>query len=73
MRPPRKKEELRFEGVDPYAAMVDCFAGCVARGELLAPAENGVDQMRAPERVKEAPSSLTRVDNWRESDCRCDS
>lgn len=41
------REELTFDGRDQYACMVDDFARSVARGALIAPAENGLAQMKA--------------------------
>jgi predicted dehydrogenase len=45
---------LEFESVDQYAAMVDAFARSVAAGSLIDPAEDGLDQMIALERIKQA-------------------
>ncbi|QEH38295.1 1,5-anhydro-D-fructose reductase [Aquisphaera giovannonii] len=42
---------LEFPAVDQYAEMVDAFAASVAAGRLLAPAEDGLAQMRALDAV----------------------
>jgi D-xylose 1-dehydrogenase (NADP+, D-xylono-1,5-lactone-forming) len=45
---------LEFEPVDQYAAMVDAFARSVASGTPVDPAEDGLAQMIALDRLKEA-------------------
>jgi predicted dehydrogenase len=41
------RTELRFDGYDQYAAMVDAFAGAIGRGgQLLDPSEDGLMQMK---------------------------
>ncbi len=45
---------VEFESVDQYAAMVDAFARSVASGALVDPAEDGLDQMIALDRIKQA-------------------
>jgi D-xylose 1-dehydrogenase (NADP+, D-xylono-1,5-lactone-forming) len=45
---------LEFEPIDQYAAMVDSFAWSVAAGTLVDPAEDGVAQMVALDRIKQA-------------------
>jgi predicted dehydrogenase len=45
------RETLTFDGTDQYAAMVDAFAAGVAAGRLPDPAEDGLAQMRALDRV----------------------
>lgn len=44
-------ETITFEGGNQYAHMVDAFAASVAAGALIAPAEDGLDQMKAIEAV----------------------
>jgi predicted dehydrogenase len=47
--------EVRFDGRDQYAAMVDAFSQAVAAGGTLhAPAEDGLAQMRALEAIRNA-------------------
>jgi xylose dehydrogenase (NAD/NADP) len=43
---------LEFEPINQYAAMVDAFAHSVAAGALLDPAEDGLAQMIALDRIK---------------------
>ena len=45
---------LEFESVDQYAAMVDAFARSVASDALIDPAEDGLAQMIALDRIKQA-------------------
>jgi predicted dehydrogenase len=45
-------ESLSFEGTDQYARMVDAFAQSVANGALVAPAEDGLAQMKALDWIK---------------------
>jgi D-xylose 1-dehydrogenase (NADP+, D-xylono-1,5-lactone-forming) len=42
---------LEFEAVNQYAAMVDAFAQSVATGRLVAPAEDGLAQMKVLDRM----------------------
>lgn len=45
---------LEFDAANQYAAMVDAFADSVAAGRLVDPAEDGVAQMAALDRILEA-------------------
>lgn len=47
-------ETLRFPAADQYAVMFECFARSVTAGALQTPAEDGVANMRAVERVRNA-------------------
>jgi xylose dehydrogenase (NAD/NADP) len=47
-------ETREFDGRDQYAAMVDAFAASVAARRLVAPAEDGLDQMRALAMIRAA-------------------
>lgn len=48
---PSGTETLTFDGRDQYACMVDAFHASVEAGTLVAPAEDGVAQMRAIEAI----------------------
>ncbi|MFM7591839.1 MAG: gfo/Idh/MocA family oxidoreductase, partial [Isosphaeraceae bacterium] len=47
-------EEMAFDGRNQYACMVDNFAESVAAGCLIAPSEDGLDQMIALTEVLKA-------------------
>ncbi len=47
---------LPFDAVNQYAAMVDSFAGSVAAGSLVEPAEDGLAQMQVLDRLITAAS-----------------
>ncbi len=49
---------LEFEPTDQYAAMVDAFGRSVAAGAVVDPAEDGVAQMAALDRIKRAASGV---------------
>jgi D-xylose 1-dehydrogenase (NADP+, D-xylono-1,5-lactone-forming) len=49
---PEGAKELSFDGRDQYAAMVDAFAAAVAGGALVAPAEDGLIQMRVLDAIR---------------------
>jgi D-xylose 1-dehydrogenase (NADP+, D-xylono-1,5-lactone-forming) len=47
-----ERQELRFDGRNQYAAMVDAFAAAVAHGRLSDPAEDGLAQMRTLDAIR---------------------
>jgi predicted dehydrogenase len=55
-----RAEVLEFEPRDQYAAMIDAFGRSVAAGELVDPAENGLEQMKVLDQIIGAARSASR-------------
>jgi predicted dehydrogenase len=51
-------EEIHFSAVDMYRLEVEHFMKCIHEGKLYYPAENGLDNMKAIDLVKESINSL---------------
>ena len=45
-------ETLRFAAADQYAAQIECFCASIVAGKLLAPAEDGLANMRVVDAVR---------------------
>jgi hypothetical protein len=50
-------DSLKFEPGDQYAAMIDAFGRSVTAGELVDPAENGFEQMKVLDQIRESRGS----------------
>src|SRR5436309_1584394 len=58
-------QTLEFEPTDQYAAMVDAFASSVSAGQLVDPAEDGLEQMIVLDRLLMAAGTLSARDAGR--------